>query len=120
MTKGYEQNMIKNTENSKYFYLELLVVLLIPFIILCASIPTNVLNSNIFMKLIQSIGELAIITMLFAGIPVGIIGIIKSKRMNQFRIPTKVLSIVNLSMGAIEIVILIVIFCAVLFGGISA
>ena len=49
----------------------------------------------------------------------GIIGIIMSKRMEQLRKSTLILSIVNLSVGSIEILMLLVLFGAVVFGGAS-
>ena len=57
---------------------------------------------------------------LFGGIPLGIIGIKKAKRMKKLQIATIAFSITNLTAGIIEIIILILLFCSVILGGISA
>lgn len=59
------------------------------------------------------------ILIFFAGIPVGVIGIIKAKRMIKLRNATIALSIINLFAGIIEILILLFIFYAVVFRGVS-
>ena len=79
---------------------------------------TNVLNSHFLYKLLEIVGVVGC-GLLPAGIPVGIIGIIMSKRMEQLRKSTLILSIVNLSVGSIEILMLLVLFGAVVFGGAS-
>ena len=98
--------------------LELALVLVIPFVIWWSTTPTNVLNSHFLYKLLEIVG-IAGCGLLPAGIPVGIIGIIMSKRMEQLRKSTLILSIVNLSVGSIEILMLLAIFGAVVFGGAS-
>ena len=100
--------------------LEFAFVLVIPFIIWWSITPTNILNSNSLFTLLEAIGLLGSGVILLAGIPVGIIGIIKAKRMINLRKATIVLSIINLSAGTIEILMLLLIFCAVVFGGVSA
>ena len=104
--------------NKTLFASELALVLLTPLVIRWAFTSTNVLNSNAIYKLLEVVGILGGI-LLLAGIPVGIIGIIMSKRMEQLRKPTFILSIINLSVGSIEILIWLVIFCAAVFGGVS-
>ena len=105
--------------SARYFFgLELAFVLVIPFVIWWSTTPTNVLNSHFLYKLLGIVGVVGC-GLLPAGIPVGIIGIIMSKRMEQLRKSTLILSIVNLSVGSIEILLLLVVFGAVVFGGAS-
>ena len=100
------------------FGFELALFLVIPFVIWWSITPTNVLNSHFLYKLLENVGVVGS-GLLPAGIPVGIIGIIMSKRMEQLRKSTLILSIVNLSVGSIEILMLLVLFGAVVFGGAS-
>ena len=105
--------------SARYFFgLELAFVLVIPFVIWWSTTPTNVLNSHFLYKLLGIVGVVGC-GLLPAGIPVGIIGIIMSKRMEQLRKSTLILSIVNLSVGSIEILMLLVLLGAVVFGGAS-
>ena len=105
--------------SARYFFgLELAFVLVIPFVIWWSTTPTNVLNSHFLYKLLEIVGVVGC-SLLPAGIPVGIIGIIMSKRMEQLRKSTLILSIVNLSVGSIEILMLLVLFGVVVFGGAS-
>ena len=104
--------------NKMIFWLEILFVLIIPFVICWSITPTNVLNSNSLYKLLEAVGIFGS-GLLPVGIPVGIIGIIVSKRMAKLRKATLFLSITNLSAGIIEIFILLLIFCTVIFGGAS-
>ena len=101
------------------FGLELTLFLVIPFVVWWSNTPTNILNSNSLFKLLETIGIWGSGIILFVGIPAGIIGIIKAKRMMKFRKTTIVLSIINLVAGSIEILMLLVVFCAVVFGGAS-
>ena len=101
-----------------FFGLELAFVLVIPFVIWWSNTPTNVLNSHFLYKLLEIVGIVGS-GLLPVGIPVGIMGIIMSKRMEQLRKSTLILSIINLSVGSIEILMLLVLFCAVVFGGAS-
>ena len=100
------------------FGLELAICLVIPFVVWWSNTPTNVLNSHFLYKLLEIVGIVGC-GLLPAGIPVGIIGIIMSKRMEQLRKSTLILSIINLAVGSIEILMLFVLFCAVVFGGVS-
>ena len=105
--------------SARYFFgLELAFVLVIPFVIWWSTTPTNVLNSHFLYKLLGIVGVVGCV-LLPAGIPVGIIEIIMSKRMEQLRKSTLILSIVNLSVGSIEILMLLVLLGAVVFGGAS-
>jgi len=101
------------------FWLELALFLVIPFVIWWSATPTNVLNSNSLYKLLATVGISGSGIILLIGIPAGIIGIIKAKRMMKLRKTTFVLSIINLVAGSIEILTLLIIFCAVVFGGAS-
>ena len=104
--------------NKMIFGLEILFVLIIPFVIWWSTTPTNVLNSHFLYKLLEIVGVVGC-GLLPVGIPVGIIGIIMSKRMEQLRKSTLILSIINLSVGSIEILMLLALFCAVVLGGVS-
>ena len=101
------------------FWFELTLFLVIPFVIWWSTIPTNVLNSNSLYKLLEAVSIWGSGIFLLIGIPAGIIGIIKAKRMIKLRKTTFVLSIINLVAGSIEILMLLIIFCAVVFGGAS-
>lgn len=97
------------------FGLELAICLLIPFVVLWFNTTTNILNSNFLFKILEIIGIGGIGIILHVGIPVGIIGIIKAKRMIKLRKATFVLSIINLAAGSIEILVLFALFCVVVF-----
>ena len=112
--------MKDNTVSNKIiFWLEVGLVFVLPFVIWWGVTPTNVLNSSVQFKLLEKIGILGSGLILLAGIPVGIIGIIKAKRMTKLRKTTTVLSIINLSVGSIEVLTLAVIICATLLGAVS-
>ena len=81
--------------------------------------PTNILNSNFLFGLLEYVGIGGSTLIFFAGIPVGLIGIIKAKELGKQRIPTIVLSLINLSTGIIEVGMLFFLFCMVVFGGLS-
>ena len=102
------------------FWFELALFLVIPFVIWWTNTPTNVLNSNSLYKLLEAIGILGSGIILLIGVPAGIVGIIKTRRMIELRRTTLALSIINLVAGSIEIFMLLLIFCAVVFGGASA
>lgn len=101
------------------FLFELTLFLVIPFVIWWSTTPTNVLNSTSLYKLLEIVGICGSGIILLIGIPVGIIGIIKARRMIKLRKITFVLSIINLVAGSIELLLLLIIFCAVVFGGAS-
>ena len=67
------------------FGFELALFLVIPFVIWWSTTPTNVLNSNSLYKLLEAVGIWGSGIFLLIGIPAGIIGIIKVKRMIKFR-----------------------------------
>ena len=101
------------------FGFELALLLIIPFVVWWSITPTNVLNSNSLCKLLETIGIWGSGIILLVDIPVGIIGIIKAKRMIKLRKTTFTLSIINLVAGSFEVFMLLLIFCAVVFGGVS-
>ncbi len=101
------------------FLLELILFLVIPFNIWWSFTPTNILNSNSLFKLLETIGICGSVIILCVDIPVGIIGIIYAKRMTKLRKATIALSIINLVAGSIEVFMLLLIFCAVVFGGVT-
>ena len=107
-----------NTVSDKIIFgLELALFLVIPFVVWWSNTPTNILNSNSLYMLLETIGILGSGIILLVGIPAGIIGIIKAKRMIKLRKTSFVLSIINLAAGSIENLVLLVVFCAVVFGG---
>ena len=110
---------MKEKSNICIFCVELMLAAVIPFIVCWSIIPTNILNSNFLFELVRVIGLCGSVIIFFGGIPFGIVGIIKAKRMCKLRIATITFSIVNLIAAAIEIVMLILILCLVVFGGIS-
>lgn len=101
------------------FWFELALFLVIPFVIWWSTTPTNVLNSNSLYKLLEAVGIGGSGIFLLIGIPAGIIGIIKAKRMKKLKKTTFVLSIINLAAGSVEVLMLLLVFCAVMFGGVS-
>ncbi len=105
--------------NILFFCSELLLTIFIPFIIWWSFTPTNILNSNFLFSLLELIGIGGSTVIFFAGIPLGILGICKAKKIQKLKTPTLVLSIVNLTAGIFEVATLILIFCRVIFGGVS-
>ena len=101
------------------FWFELALFLVIPFVIWWSTTPTNVLNSSSLYKLLETVGIGGSGIILLMGIPAGIIGIIKARRMIKLRKTTFVLSIINLVAGSVEVLMLLLVFCAVVFGGVS-
>lgn len=101
------------------FGLELAIFFLIPFVVWWSNTPTNILNSNSFYRLLETVGILGGGVIFIAGIPIGIIGIIRARRMIKLRKTTFVLSIINLVAGGIENLMSLIIFCAVIFWGAS-
>lgn len=101
------------------FLSELVIATVIPFIICWLNTPTNIINSNPLFGLIENIGFIGCVLMIFVGIPLGIIGIILSRKTKELRIATMVLSILNLSVGAIEVVVLALIAFTGLVLGVS-
>ena len=98
------------------FLFELTLFLVIPFVIWWSTTPTNVLNSTSLYKLLEIVGICGSGIILLIGIPAGIIGIIKARRMIKLRKTTFVLSIINLVAGSIEILTSLIILCVVVFG----
>lgn len=114
--------MTENTKNGNIgiFWLEMILAVFIPFTIWWSMTPTNILNSNSLFELLEHMGLSGCIFLFLAGIPAGMIGIRKSKEMQKRKTATIVLSVMNLSAGIIEIVTFILVFCAAIFGGVSA
>ena len=101
------------------FWTELAFVIFLPFMVWHANTPTNILNSSEAWKLLETIGLLGDELFFFFGIPLGVIGIVAARKMNTLRTATKVISIVNLSIGSIEVILVSALFCLAFFGGIS-
>lgn len=101
------------------FWIELILVIFIPFIGWWSMTPTNILNSNFWFGLLEIVGISGSGLFFCTGIPVGVLGIVKAKKLENLRIPTIILSVINLSVGVIEVGMLISIFCMVVFGGLS-
>lgn len=111
--------MIKSTNhsNTRIFWLELLFAIFIPFIICWRITPTNILNHNFLFGILEDIGFYGSVLIFFGGIPVGIIGIKKAKKMEKRRISTIILSLLNLSAAIIDIAMFLLILFTALFGG---
>ena len=109
-----------NTVFDKIFFgFELAICLVISFVVWWSITPTNVLNSSSLYKLLETVVIWGSGIFLLIGIPAGIIGIIKAKRMTKLKKTTFVLSIINLVAGSVEVLMLLLVFCAVVFGGVS-
>ena len=67
------------------FWFELALFLVIPFVVWWSTTPTNVLNSSSLYKLLETVGIWGSGIFLLIGIPAGIIGIIKAKRMTKLK-----------------------------------
>jgi len=110
---------MKKLSDNYVLWLEAAFMSLIPFIVLWAATPTNILNSNFLFKQLEIIGICGSGAILFAGIPVGVVGLKKAKEMIRLRKTAITMSIINLFAAGIEILLLLSIFCAVVFGGAS-
>ena len=116
---GGTSNMKKVSRfSARLFWLELAFIFVISLAFWRANTPTNVLNSHFLYRLLDYVG-LAGCILLPAGIPVGIIGIIMSRTKPKTRVPTLILSIINVSVGSFVIIMLLVLFGALLLGKIS-
>ena len=99
------------------FLFELILALMIPFIACALTLSPKEEYSNALLGLIAVIGRSGSLLLLLFGIPLGTVGIIFARKAKKLRIATIALSILNLLVGIIEVVILILIICAVVFGG---
>ena len=115
----------KNTNNTKWpFVIQIPTVVFLPVIMRWSTTPTNVLNASTDGKTLEEIGMLGAAYIFFISLPIGIIGKKYARkhpeRLGKLAVPTKVLSIVNILAGAFEIGLLVYLFVAVVFGGLSA
>ena len=109
------------------FWVEFAFAVHIPFIICYINTPTNILNStpssildfDFWLNAFADIGICGFMLMFFAGVFIGIVGIVKARTMGKLKIAMTLLSILNLSVGFVENLAIILVFCAVLFGGVS-
>lgn len=115
-----------NDNNSKVrwpFILQIPTILFLPVIALWSTTPTNVLNASDGGRALESFGLLGEKYIFYLAIPFGIIGrrYVKKRpgRLGNLERPTKVLALINIVAGALEIGLLIIIFLGVMFGGIS-
>lgn len=99
------------------FLLQLAVLIFLPFCIWWGNTPTNVLNSNLWWQMLETAGIWGTGILFFAGIPVGIIGLINVKRTSKLCIPTRVMSIINIACSANLWLMLLAALCAVIFFG---
>ena len=99
------------------FLLQLAVLIFLPFHIWWGNTPTNILNSSPWWQLLETIGMWGTGIIFFAGIPVGIIGLINVKRTSKLCIPTRVLGIINIACSAILWLMLLAALCAFIFFG---
>lgn len=101
------------------FIIELLFTCMIPIVAIWGFIPTSVLNSNVILKVFELLAVNSLIIMFLLGIPVGSMGIIMSRKMTALKKTTIVLSIINILAGLVGVVLLLLIFYAVVFKGIT-
>ena len=99
------------------FLLELVPALLIPFIHWWKTTPTNVLNSSPLWKSLEKVGIFGAVLFFCVGIPLGAVGLSMQKKMGALRIPTIILSVLNIAAGALEVAVVALIFIAVAFFG---
>ena len=100
-------------------WVECAITCIIPIVIWWAFTPTNILNSSSSYKLLESLGILGVFFLFFTGVPIGIWGIIKAKRSPVLRKPILVFSIINLVWGSLEILLLALLLCGVVFLGLA-
>lgn len=77
------------------------------------NIPTNVLNSNVFMSFVGFLGFGCVLVMLFLTLPAGLIGIFFSFSGNHeiaYEMPTFFLSFLNVAVGMVALGYVIVLF----------
>ena len=101
------------------FLLQLPLALVIPFVIWWRRTPTNILNSGTLWELLEFVGICGSALLFFAGIPTGILGLWKAGKTEKLKNATIALSILNLAAGILEVGMLLMVFCAVVFGGAS-
>lgn len=100
------------------FWLNLAVAALLPFFFWWANTPTNLLHQDMFGPLLEMAGAFSMFIHFTLGIPAGIVGLVKAKKMKKFRIITRILSIINLLVAALGIGMILVIFVGALTGDI--
>lgn len=101
------------------FLLQLPLAAVLPFVIWWSRTPTNILNSGPLWKLLEYVGIHGGALLFFAGIPVGILGLCAARKLRKLKTATIALSILNLAAGMIAVGMLVMVFCAVVFGGVS-
>ena len=113
--------MDKKTENNNtvIFLMELILASAILLIGIFGNIPTNVLNSNVFLIIFGSFAVTALFLVFIMGIPLGIIGLVKQRKMKKFRVATIILSIINLTTSGIFWGFIIMLFVGVISGSLS-
>ena len=79
------------------FWLELVLAIFIPFIITFWLSPADIVSSSPLVSSFQLVGVYGSGLMLLFGIPLGIIGFIKSGKMKKRRVFTLALSAINIS-----------------------
>lgn len=99
------------------FLLQFPILFSLPFVIWYINTPTNVFHTNPWGELSTAVAYICAAIISFCGLPVGIGGLIYSKEYQQLRIPTRILSIINIVIGSLPWIGLIILFCAILFFG---
>ena len=99
------------------FFLQIPLLVLIPFFIWYSKTPTNVLNSSLWWKLLQTVGIGGSIILFWVGIPVGVLGLKNAKRTQGLCIPTRIMAVITFAAGAFFWLALLAGIIAVLFFG---
>ena len=83
------------------FGIELIPWLFVPFVIWWSNTPTNVLNASTYGEILEFVGILGLFIISGYLLPTGIAGLVLLKKQNKLRVTTKIVSIVNLSLGTL-------------------
>ena len=101
------------------FWIELTPLFFVPCIIWYGNTPTNVLNASTYGKILEFFGIYGLQIISFSVLPLGIVGLALFKQQNKLRMATKILSIVNLSLGILMLLGIFVVICLMVFKGFS-
>lgn len=99
------------------FFLQIPLLVLIPFFIWYSKTPTNVLTSDPWWKLLQTVGIWGSVILFWVGIPVGVLGLKNARRTQGLCIPTRIMAVITFAAGAFFWLELLAGIIAVLFFG---
>ena len=101
------------------FWIELLPLFFVPCVIWFSNTPTNVLNASTYGRILEFLGIIGLQIISFSVLPLGIVGLTHLKTQNNLRMATKILSIVNLSLGILMLLGALVVIYLMVFKGFS-